>query len=191
MIPAALLVRAVLVTAALALTTTAVPAPARADEQLPLYALVDAAATRLQTADDVAASKWTTGGSIEDPAREREVLDAVAAAATERGVDPNYVTAAFRNQIDATVGVEYALFGDWKLDPASAPTAAPNLANSRSTIDALNRTMVSEIAGQWDSLHSSGCPAELQAARDAVAVARHLDELYQRGLTLATRSYCQ
>ena len=137
-----------------ALVLTATPIPATADVPSPLFALVDAAAQRLQTADPVAASKWITGGSISDPAREQQVIDAVTAQAGQHGVDDGYVQRVFRDQISATVGVEYGRFSEWKLDPASAPTAAPNLSDSRTTIDGLNRTMVDEIAAQWNSLHS-------------------------------------
>jgi chorismate mutase len=174
-----------------ALVLTATPIPAAADVPSPLFALVDAAAQRLQTADPVAASKWITGGSISDPARERQVIDAVTAAATTQKVDPCYVERVFHDQISATVGVEYGRFSEWKLDPASAPTAAPNLSESRTTIDGLNRTMVDEIAAQWDSLHSPGCVGDLEAARNAVVDARGLDPLYQRGLMFATGSYCE
>ncbi len=174
-----------------ALALMAAPIQSHADVPTPLFALVDAAAQRLQTADAVAASKWTTGGSIEDHAREQQVIDAVMAAAKERGVDPGFVENAFRDQIAATVAVEYGRFSEWKLDPASAPQTAPNLSDSRSAIDALNRTMVAKIAEQWDSLHSRNCLGDLAAARDTVVVAHSLDDLYQRGLEFATRSYCQ
>ncbi|MCV7419537.1 chorismate mutase [Mycobacterium yunnanensis] len=173
---------------AMALVT--IPVPASADAPSPLYALVDAAAQRLETAQPVAASKWTTGGSISDPARETQVIDSVTAAARERDVDADYVRRVFRDQIDATVGVEYAYFSGWKLDPASAPTTAPDLSNSRSAIDGYNRTMVNEIAAQRNSLHSPACTNDLEAARAAVVADRALDDLYQRGLTFATRSYC-
>jgi len=175
--------------AAMALVT--IPVPASADAPSPLFALVDAAAQRLQTAQPVAASKWVTGGSISDPARETQVVDSVTAAARDRNVDPDYVRGVFRNQIDATVGVEYAYFSGWKLDPASAPTAAPDLSSSRSAIDGYNRTMVNEIAAQWNSLHSPACAADLEAAKAAVVTDRALDDLYQRGLTFATSSYCR
>lgn len=174
-----------------ALVLGATPIPSTADVPSPLFALVDAAAQRLQTADPVAASKWTTGGPIEDHAREQQVIDAVTAQASQHGVDDGYVQRVFRDQISATVGVEYGRFSEWKLDPASAPTAAPNLSESRTTIDGLNRTMVDEIAAQWDSLHSPSCVADLEAARNAVVGARGLDALYQRGLMFATGSYCQ
>jgi chorismate mutase len=176
---------------AMALLTLGTAPPSHADVPSPLFALVDAAAQRLQTADAVAASKWITKGSIEDPARERQVLEAVREAASARGVDPGYVQAVFRDQIDATVGVEYARFSEWKFDPADAPLTAPNLSDSRGVIDELNRTMVTEVAAQWDSLHSPGCSGDLQTAEDAVVSARTLDGLYQRALSTATRSYCR
>ena len=118
------------------------------------------------------------------------MLDAVSAEARDRGVDRGFVRRAFRDQIDATVAVEYGRFSDWKLDPGGAPTTAPDLAGSRTTIDGLNRTMVSEIARQGDSLHSAPCGGELEAARDAVVADRHLDDRYGRALAFATRSYC-
>jgi chorismate mutase len=174
-----------------AMVLAAAPIPATADVPSPLFALVDAAAQRLQTADPVAASKWTTGGPIEDHVREQQVIDAVTAQASQHGVDDGYVQRVFRDQISATVGVEYGRFSEWKLDPASAPTVAPNLSESRATIDGLNRTMVDEIAAQWVSLHSPSCVADLDAARSAVVSARGLDALYQRGLMFATGSYCR
>jgi len=178
------------VAAALAVSVLGGPT-AHADVPSPLFALVDAAAQRLQTADAVAASKWITKGSIEDPARERQVIEAVTSAAKTDGVDPGYVGEIFRDQIDATVGVEYARFSEWKLDPTRAPATAPNLSDSRSAIDALNRTIVTEVAAQWNSLHSATCAGDLHAAEDAVVGARQLDALYRDALSSATRSYCR
>jgi chorismate mutase len=183
--------RAVLGVAAAVAVLVSGATVSRADAPGPLVALVDAAAQRLQTADAVAAAKWTAGGAIEDPARERQVLDAVTATARERGADPGYVERIFRDQIDATVAVEYALFSDWKFEPAGAPVTAPNLADSRVAIDGFNQTMVNEIVVQSDSLRSPSCADDLRAARDAVVAARGLDDLYQRGLASATRSYCR
>jgi chorismate mutase len=82
------------------------------------------------------------------------------------------------------------LFGQWKFDESTAPTAAPDLADSRTAIDGYNKTMVDEIALQWNSLHASACSAELAGATDAVATDRRLDPLYRQALSSATRSYC-
>jgi chorismate mutase len=173
-----------------ALAVTATPARAPADDTHPLDQLVDSAAQRLLTADPVAAVKWQTKGDIEDPPRVSQVLAAVTADANARGVDPAYVTQIFTDQINATEAVEYSRFAQWKLDPGAAPTSAPDLSASRSTIDALNRQMVDQIAAQTDLLHSPACAAALQDAKNTVTVSRQLDALYQQALGSATRSYC-
>ena len=176
---------------ALAFAVLAGAPQVRAQEPSQLQPLVDAAAQRLQTADPVAANKFRTGGPIEDPQRERQVIDAATAEAGSRHIDPDYVGDVFRDQIDATVAVEYGLFSQWKLDPSTAPPNAPDLAASRATIDTLNHTMVNEIADHWPTLHSPACRADLDRAVDAVVSARNLDPLYRRALDHATRSYCR
>ncbi|GJF08338.1 secreted chorismate mutase [Mycolicibacterium cyprinidarum] len=153
--------------------------------------LVDAAARRLQIAEPVAASKFHTGGPIEDPVREQQVLDYVSAEATTLRLDPAYVTAAFRDQIDATVAIEYSRLSQWTLDPASAPAQPPDLAASRGIIDALNREMVTLMADQWDVLHSATCGADLDVAKAMVAQARAMDPLYRQAIDFATRNYCR
>ncbi|WP_084223354.1 chorismate mutase [Mycolicibacterium holsaticum] len=163
---------------------------ASAEPVSPLYRLVDSAAQRLATADPVAAAKWLRGGAITDRQRADAVLDAVAADATARGIDSGYVRRIFADQIDATEGVEYIRFGHWKFDPATAPTTAPDLSQSRSQIDGYNRTMVEEIAQQWNWLHGPDCTAVLTDTTAAVAQARQLDPLYRQALSAATRNYC-
>ncbi|MGW0157872.1 chorismate mutase [Mycobacterium sp. NPDC003323] len=181
-----------LLAAALTAAAAATAAPtAAADVLSPLQPLVDAAAQRLQTADPVAASKYLTGGAIEDPQREQQVLDTVAAAAQTRGADPAYVRDIFRDQIDATVSLQHSLFAHWKLDPATAPVTAPDLAATRATIDTLNQRMVDEIAQRQPELHDPSCPAEREAAITEVTVNRNLDPVFRRALEYATHDYCR
>lgn len=163
---------------------------AYADDAAPLHRLVDTAAQRLQTAGPIAAYKWINGGSIEDPARVAQVLDTVGADAAGRGVDPAYVRRAFQNQIRATEGVEYYMFGFWKFAPDAAPSAAPDLSESRTAIDGFNKTIVEEMAAQWGVLRGPGCPAALDEARAAVVAERGLDGLHSDALGIATGSYC-
>ncbi|OBH87468.1 MULTISPECIES: chorismate mutase [unclassified Mycobacterium] len=165
--------------------------PAPADDTSALAELVDAAAQRLQIAEPVAAFKWNTHGAIEDRERVQQELAKLAGQASDRRVDPDYVTSVFGDQIRATEGIEYSRFADWKLDPAAAPSASPDLSVSRSAIDGLNQTMLSQLVAHWDLLHSPACPAQLDLATRGVVGARGLDGLYQRALALATRSYCQ
>jgi chorismate mutase len=163
---------------------------AHADDANPLYELVDAATQRLQTAEPVAASKWNTGGSIEDPARVKQVLADVGRAASARNIDPDTVRQIFTDQVNASEAIEYTRFAQWKLDPAAAPHSAPDLASSRAAIDRFNTEMVDQLALQWPLLHSPDCAATLQAARTAVGTARALDPGYQQALAFSTRSYC-
>jgi chorismate mutase len=166
---------------------------ARADGISPLTELVDAAAARLQVAEPVAAFKWLDLGSrkdIEDPNRVEQQLSALRADATAKHIDAEYVARAFADQIHATEAIEYSRFADWKLKPSDAPATAPDLSASRSTIDALNQTMLSQMALNWDLLHSPACAGTLDAASKDAVGARRLDDLYQRALSLATRSYC-
>ncbi len=184
--------RFALLALATALAVPATPAIPRsaADSPSPLDQLVDAAAQRLQTADPVAAVKWQTKGDIEDPPRVNQVLAAVTADANTRGVDSAYVTQIFNDQINATEAIEYSRFAQWKLDPATAPASAPDLSASRSTIDALNRQMVDQMASRWDLLHSPACAPALRGAKNTAIASRQLDGLYQQALGFATRSYC-
>jgi chorismate mutase len=171
---------------------SAIGAPvAQADSSSPLVPLVDAAAQRLQTADPVAASKYRTGGQVDDPQREQQVIDAVTADATAQHVDPGYVHDVFRNQIDATDSLEHSRFAQWKIDPGAAPATAPDLSTSRTEIDKLNHTIVAEIAKQWAALHSPSCPGDREAAVDAVVKNRNLDPMYRQALEYATHSYCR
>lgn len=167
--------------------------PAHADDGAPsddLVGLVDTATVRLLTADDVAANKWITGGSITDPARVQQVLAAVAAAAELAGVPTEFVSKVFADQIDATEAVQYSRFSWWKFDPDAAPLDAPDLSASRALIDELNRRMVTEIAQDWTLLRSPDCAAALETAKAGVAGRRGLDPLYRQALDVATRSYC-
>ena len=183
--------RCVLLAVSVAVATHLTPVTADAQPANPLYRLVDTAAQRLATAEPVAAVKWLTGGPVTDPQRAGQVLDAVAADAGEHGIDAQYVRAVFTDQIGATEGIQYTRFGQWKFDPATAPTSAPDLAQSRAQIDGFNAVMVDEIALHWDSLRGPACPPTLSAATDAVAQTRNLDPLYRQALTSATRSYCR
>jgi chorismate mutase len=175
--------------AALAIMSVAVQA--QADPGDPLTGLVDAAAQRLRLAEPVAAFKWNTHGSVEDPGRAQQELAKLGADATAEHIDPGYVARIFGDQISATEAIEYSRFAQWKLDSAAVPAAPPDLSASRSTIDGLNQTMLGQIAAAWGLLHSPACGPQLDAARAEVVAARQLDDLYQRALALATQSYCQ
>ncbi|MCV7031044.1 chorismate mutase [Mycobacterium sherrisii] len=159
------------------------------ERESPLYALVDTAAQRLQTADAVAAVKFRTGGAVDDPVREEQVIDRASAAAAARNIDPGYVATVFRDQIDATNAIEHFRFAEWRLDPDGVPVSGPDLAQTRSVIDRLDQILVDEMAVQWNSLHSQACSTYLDMATNSVALARQLDDFSRRALAYATHSY--
>jgi chorismate mutase len=162
----------------------------RADASSPLTELVEAAAERLQIAEPVAAVKWSTHGTVNDPGRVQQELDKLGADASARRIDPGYVTRVFTDQINATEEIEYARFADWQRNPSAAPAAPPDLSASRAAIDGLNQTMLTQIVGLWDLLHSPACTPELDSARNDVVRSRRLDNLYKQALSSATESYC-
>lgn len=161
---------------------------ARADSAL--AELVDAAAQRLQVGDDVAAVKWRTGGAIEDRGRVQQQLNALAAAAQTENLDADYVTRVFTDQIAATEALEHYRFAQWKLDPAAAPAAAPELAASRARIDGFNHQMLTQIGLRWQQLHAPECAAQLDEAIRDIADARRFDEFTRQALSSASRAYC-
>lgn len=164
--------------------------PARAESTNPLNDLVDAAAQRLQVAEDIAGAKWLAGAPVEDPARVQLQLTALAAAARAQHLDPEYVTQVFTDQIDATQVLEHHWFAQWKRTPASAPTSAPDLVSSRTRIDGLNQVMLAEIGRQWRQLNALDCAARRDEATRDVGATRLFDEVYQQALTAVTRDYC-
>ncbi|MFI6036147.1 chorismate mutase [Streptomyces sp. NPDC051315] len=57
----------------------------------------------------MAAATWGTDNPIDDPAREQQVLDAVAAQAERAGADPEEVRRIFRDRIEANKIVQRGL----------------------------------------------------------------------------------
>ncbi|WP_027507143.1 chorismate mutase [Rhodococcus sp. UNC23MFCrub1.1] len=157
---------------------------------LPLNALVFAAGQRLLIADDAASAKWGTVTPVNDPPREKQVLDTVTRLAAEAGLDQAFVYRVFRDQIDATEAVEYARFAQWKLLPHTAPTVRPDLSTARATIDALNVAMVDQLHRHRHVLTSPGCEALVVAAVADTIGRLALGADYAVALTRATASYC-
>ncbi len=146
-----------------------VPAPGHGA----LDPLVRLSAQRLLVADEVAAAKWGTGAPIEDPARERLVLDAAAARARRAGADPVQAVRFFRDQIEAAKVVEETLFTRWSADPASAPAIRPPLSGIRTTLDGLNDRLSHALADTAAPRAETGC--DLALAVDSARVATELD----------------
>ncbi|QLH26809.1 chorismate mutase [Streptomyces sp. Rer75] len=172
-----------------AVAAPAAPSAPTAHGQLrPLAGL---SADRLLVADQVAAAKWGTDSPIDDPAREQQVLDAVAEQAREAGGDPAATVRIFRDQIEASKVVQRGLYRRWQADPSSAPTERPDLGKVRVEINRINGELVRSIADAADARTAPSCPGRLLAGALATGHEKRLDGLHAVALTRALPSVCE
>jgi chorismate mutase len=149
------------------------------------------AAERLATADLVAAAKWGTTSPIDDPAREQQVLDSVAAQAEQLGADPDEARRVFRDQIEANKIVQRGLFARWTAHPEQAPTTKPDLNVVRQTINRINTDLVRTLAGTTAERTTPACAPELAVAVVEVHHEKHPDLLHTGALVRSLVSVCR
>lgn len=169
------------------------PAAPRAAAHSPhgqLRPLAALSAQRLATGDLVAAAKWGTGGPIDDPVRERQVLDAVAARARQLGADPEATVRIFRDQIEASKVVQRGLHRRWEADPSRAPAERPDLSEVREEINRINGELVRAVAASPNARSAPSCRPLLAANAARVRHQRQLDALHTVALARALRSVC-
>ena len=168
------------------------PAPHAAALTLsPLHPVVELAAERLATADLIAAAKWGTDSPIDDPAREQQVLDNVAAQAQQLGADPDEIRVIFRDQIEANKLVQRGLFQRWTDHPDEAPTIKPDLSVVRQQINQITTALVQSLADTSENRDTIACHPELTLAAFQVHHENHLDTLHTRALIRALPSICR
>ncbi|WP_329597215.1 chorismate mutase [Streptomyces pseudovenezuelae] len=183
---------------ALTATGTAVAVPVSGTAAAPhatapaaLHPVVELASERLATADLVAAAKWGTDSPIDDPAREQQVLDNVAAQAQQLGADPDEIRVIFRDQIEANKTVQRGLFQRWTDHPDQAPTTKPDLSVVRQEINRITSALVQSLADTSEDRGTFACRPELALAAFQVRYENHLDGLHTRALVRALPSVCR
>jgi len=113
----------------------------------PLMSLIGLMRQRLDLMVEVARSKWNTGSSVEDLAREQSLADVVAGLAPRYGLNPQLAATFFRAQIEAAKLVESALIARWTLAHAGAfADAADQRAVLRPKIDRLTAELLAALA---------------------------------------------
>ncbi|MEU7489141.1 chorismate mutase [Streptomyces sp. NPDC042319] len=177
-------------TATTSATESAATSAPRTGSYAALRPLAVLSAERLATADLVAAAKWGTGSPIDDPAREQQVLDAVAERARELGADPARTVAVFRDQIEANKIVQRGLHRAWTADPGRAPTTRPDLNEVREEINRINEGLVRAIADSPHARPAPSCGPVLAVAAAGVVREKHLDPLHTVALARSLRSVC-
>ena len=173
---------------------SAAPAPAAAPTAAAsstLYPVAALAAERLATADLVAAAKWGTDSPIDDPAREQQVLDSVAAQAQQAGADPDEVRRIFRDQIEANKLVQRGLFKRWTAHPSEAPTTKPDLNVVRQRINRITTDLVQALAVSTPERAVPSCRPELALAVVRVGYESHPDLLHTTALVRSLPSVCR
>ncbi|MGE3288420.1 MAG: chorismate mutase [Pseudonocardia sp.] len=177
-----------MLTALLSCGAPATPAPA-APDATGWDDLAAAVVDRLATGDLVAAAKWRTRGPIEDAAREQVVLDAAAAGAGQRGLDPERVEAVFGDQIAASKVVQYGLFASWTADPDASPPPA-DLAALRPQLDTITARLLDDLGSTAADRGAPTCDRAWHDAADRAARGARLDALHRMALDRAGRSLC-
>ncbi|GAA1567425.1 chorismate mutase [Actinomadura kijaniata] len=166
-----------------ALLTAVPPGPAS------LGPLVGLSAERLAVADRVAAAKFGTGRPIDDPVRERQILDEVAGRSARAGVDPVRAVAIFRDQIEAGKLVQRALFRRWTAHPDRAPKTRPDLDTEvRPALDRLTVEILDAVRTSGKASAGPSCRPRLAA--EVTRAGRALDAPHRAALVRAVASVC-
>jgi chorismate mutase len=189
-VPALVSVVMALVAAGCAAASPAAPT-ASAPAPSALEPLVDLVAQRLETADTVAAAKFGTDSPIEDPAREKVVLDTASTKATDQGIDADEVRTVFADQIQASKAVQYGLYSRWTAHPNEVPTTKPELGQVRPILDGITDALVRELAATVDLRNGSSCGTQLEGARQRVSDGEHFDALHSDAFDRALVSLCR
>ncbi|MEC3978770.1 chorismate mutase [Amycolatopsis sp. H20-H5] len=168
-----------------------VPPASAASPPPSLWRLTDLSAQRVQIADKVAAAKFGTPAPIDDPVREQQIFDSVAAKAPALGLDPASVVAFFRDQIEANKLVQRGLYSRWTAHPGEQPTTRPDLATEvRPVIDRLNTGLLDTLAATRQTRAARTCELRLAVNVRTVDVVRHLDRLHASALSESVGSAC-
>ncbi|MGW2287902.1 chorismate mutase [Streptomyces phaeochromogenes] len=156
-----------------------------------LGALTELFAERLLLADKVAAAKYGTESPIDDPVRERQILDDVAARAAGLGLDADSVTAVFRDQIEANKLVQRGLYARWDAHPDERPTERPDLAKEvRPALDLITTRLLAALQETDPVRADASCGPRLYAEATLSAYGHRLDVLHLKGLGRALPSVC-
>ncbi|MFJ1562398.1 chorismate mutase [Streptomyces mirabilis] len=176
-------------------TSSAQPSPPSAcptTAEKALRTLVRLVAERVIAADTVAAAKWNTSQPIENPAREKTVLDSAVSQAAKLGIDQAFIQRIFEDQITANKIVQQTLHTQWRTQPAQQPNRHPDLATEvRPLLDRVDRELLVAIGQAQPLLFSSRCGAVLDHEKAATAKALSLDPIHRGGLDQALAHICQ
>ncbi|MDR3481733.1 MAG: gamma subclass chorismate mutase AroQ [Burkholderiaceae bacterium] len=151
-----------LIATALALLACGTSSAAAADQPAlkQLLLLID---QRLAVAPLVARAKWNSGAPIDDPAREKAILDAVSQQATEAGVDAAFARKFFQAQFDAGKLIQQDLHAQWRLAKQPPFADVPDLGRDvRPVLDRLTPQIIAALHAAYPALGQAGTDEFIQ-----------------------------
>jgi chorismate mutase len=108
---------------------------------------------RLAVAPLVAQAKWNSGVPIDDPAREKSILDVVSQQATQAGVDTAFAREFFQAQFDAGKLIQSRLHEQWRLAKQPPFADAIDLGRDvRPVLDRLNPQIIAALGTIYPAL---------------------------------------
>ncbi|MBP2329824.1 chorismate mutase [Kibdelosporangium banguiense] len=158
----------------------------------PLGPLADVAASRILLGDKVAAAKFGTTLPIDDPVREQQVLDTVAAKSTAMGLPPETSVRFFRAQIEANKIVQRGLFRYWTRHPDKVPAHRPDLAGEvRPQLDRITGEILDQLRATLTIRRPSvECLVWRLEAELSADIVHRLDKLHRDALSVSLRPSC-
>jgi chorismate mutase len=158
----------------------------------PLGPLTDLAVRRILLGDKVAAAKFGTGLPIDDPVREQQVLDQVAAQSTAMGLPPEVSVRFFQAQIEANKIVQRGLFRYWASNPAQRPTKRPDLATEvRPQLDRITAEILRQLRATLEIRRPSvECGVWQLEAKLSADIVNRLDKLHRNAVAVSLRPIC-
>nr|CEL22409.1 Periplasmic chorismate mutase I precursor [Kibdelosporangium sp. MJ126-NF4]CTQ89264.1 Periplasmic chorismate mutase I precursor (EC 5.4.99.5) [Kibdelosporangium sp. MJ126-NF4] len=158
----------------------------------PLGPLADLAVRRILLGDLVAAAKFGTTQPIDDPVREKQVLDTVAAESVRLGMAPEPNVRFFRAQIEASKVVQRGLFNRWERYPWQRPTRRPDLAKEvRPQLDLLTTQLLDQLRSTLDLRRPTvTCGVWRIEAEVSADIVHRLDKLHRDAVSVSFRPVC-
>ena len=123
------------------------PASTSVTEQHKLDRLLTLIDQRLNVAVMVAQSKWNSGAPINDPVRERKILDDLSASLTGAGEEQkSFMRRFFQAQFDAGKFIQLDLHAQWRRENHQRFAAPPDLARDiRPELDRLTPLLIEAL----------------------------------------------
>jgi chorismate mutase len=138
--------------------------PVTPPEQAALKQLLILVDQRLAVAPLVAKAKWNSGAPIDDPAREKLILDAVSTQAMEAGIDVKFARELFQSQFDAGKLIQQKLHEQWRLAGQPHFADAPDLGRDvRPVLDRLSPQILATLHTVYPILHQAGVNEFIEA----------------------------